>query len=40
MSDFTSNFWSVFVAAISILGIAFCVGLLWFSAKILSLIHI
>ena len=34
MSDFTSNFWSVFVAGISILGIAFCVGLLWFSAKI------
>ena len=34
MSDFTSNFWSLFVAAISILGIAFCVGLLWFSAKI------
>jgi cytochrome c oxidase cbb3-type subunit 3 len=34
MSDFTSNFWSVFVAAIAILGIVYCVFLLWFSAKL------
>lgn len=34
MSDFTSNFWSIFVSAISILGVVFCVFLLWFSAKV------
>ena len=34
MSDFTSNFWSVFVAAISIIGILYCAFLLWFSAKV------
>jgi cytochrome c oxidase cbb3-type subunit 3 len=34
MSDFTSNFWSVFVAAISILGILYCAVLLWVSSKI------
>jgi cytochrome c oxidase cbb3-type subunit III len=34
MSDFTSNFWSLFVAAISILGIVYCIFLLWFSAKV------
>jgi cytochrome c oxidase cbb3-type subunit 3 len=34
MSDFTSNFWSIYVAAISIGGIVFCVFLLWFSSKL------
>ena len=34
MSDFTSNFWSVFISAIAILGIVYCAFLLWFSAKV------
>jgi cytochrome c oxidase cbb3-type subunit 3 len=34
MSDFTSNFWSIFVSAIAILGIAYCAFLLWFSAQV------
>ena len=34
MSDFTSNFWSIFVSAISILGIVYCAFLLWFSARV------
>ena len=33
MSDFTSNFWSVFVSGISLLGIFACLLLLWFSGK-------
>ncbi len=33
MSDFTSNFWSVYVAAISIVSIVACLLLLWFSGK-------
>jgi cytochrome c oxidase cbb3-type subunit III len=33
MSDFTSNFWSVFVAGISLVGIFACLLLLWFSGK-------
>ena len=33
MSDFTSNFWSVYVAGISLVGIFACLGLLWFSGK-------
>jgi len=33
MSDFTSNFWSVYVAGISLLGILGCLVLLWFSGK-------
>ena len=33
MSDFTSNFWSVYVAAITVIGIAACFFLLWFSGK-------
>ena len=33
MSDFTSNFWSVFVAASTIIGIIACLLLLWFSGK-------
>ena len=33
MSDFTSNFWSVFVAATTIIGIVACLILLWVSGK-------
>jgi len=33
MSDFTSNFWSVYVAAITLIGIVACLLLLWFSGK-------
>jgi cytochrome c oxidase cbb3-type subunit 3 len=33
MSDFTSNFWSVYVAGITVFSIAACVLLLWFSGK-------
>ncbi len=33
MSDFTSNFWSVYVAVITVVGIAACLLLLWFSGK-------
>lgn len=33
MSDFTSNFWSVYVAAITVVSIAACALLLWFSGK-------
>lgn len=33
MSDFTSDFWSIFVAGISIVSIAACLLLLWFSGK-------
>ena len=33
MSDFTSNFWSVFITAITIGGIVFCLALLWISGK-------
>jgi cytochrome c oxidase cbb3-type subunit 3 len=33
MSDFTSSFWSVYVAGITILSIAACGILLWFSGK-------
>ena len=33
MSDFTSNFWSVFVTAATIIGILACLLLLWFSGK-------
>jgi len=33
MSDFTSNFWSVYVAGISLFGIVACLVLLWFSGK-------
>ncbi|MEK9803410.1 MAG: cytochrome-c oxidase, cbb3-type subunit III [Curvibacter sp.] len=33
MSDFTSNFWSVFVAATTLIGIIACLLLLWFSGK-------
>jgi len=33
MSDFTSNFWSVFVTATTIIGIVACLVLLWLSGK-------
>ena len=33
MSDFTSDFWSVYVAAIALGGILGCVLLLWFTSK-------
>lgn len=33
MSDFTSNFWSVLVAAITVVSILACLLLLWFSGK-------
>lgn len=33
MSDFTSNFWSVFVTAATVIGIVACLVLLWFSGK-------
>lgn len=33
MSDFTSNFWSVFVAGVTIVSILACLLLLWFSGK-------
>ncbi len=33
MSDFTSNFWSVFVTAVTIVGIVACLVLLWVSGK-------
>mgnify|MGYP002882124591 CR=1 FL=1 len=33
MSDFTSNLWSVFVAAATLIGIVACLLLLWFSGK-------
>lgn len=33
MSDFTSNFWNLYVAGITIVSILACVLLLWFSGK-------
>ena len=33
MSDFTSNFWSLYVAGIALVGIFACLLLLWFSGK-------
>ena len=33
MSDFTSNFWSVYVTVITVVGILACLLLLWFSGK-------
>lgn len=33
MSDFTSNFWSIFVTAVTIIGIIACLILLWVSGK-------
>jgi cytochrome c oxidase cbb3-type subunit 3 len=33
MSDFTSNFWSIYVAGITVVSILACALLLWFSGK-------
>ena len=33
MSDFTSNFWAIFVASITVIGMLACLLLLWFSGK-------
>ncbi len=33
MSDFTSNFWPVYIASITIVGMIACLVLLWFSGK-------
>lgn len=33
MSDFTSNFWSIFVAGVTLVSILACLLLLWFSGK-------
>jgi hypothetical protein len=33
MSDFTSNFWSVYVSGITLVGIIACVILLWVTAR-------
>jgi cytochrome c oxidase cbb3-type subunit 3 len=34
MSDFSNNYWSIFVAVVSVLGIIYCALLLWFSSKV------
>ena len=34
MSDFSSNYWSIFVAVVSVLGIVYCALLLWFSSQV------
>ena len=33
MSDFTSNFWSVYIAGITILSVVACLVLLWISGQ-------
>ena len=33
MSDFTSNFWSVYVSGITLVGIIACVILLWVTGR-------
>ena len=33
MSDFTSNFWSLYVAGITLLGVLACVALLWWTFR-------
>ena len=33
MSDFTSNFWSIYVTALTLLGIFGCLLLLWITAR-------
>ena len=33
MSDFTSNFWSIYIAGLTVVGILACAVLLWFSGK-------
>ena len=39
MSDFTSNYWSIFVAVVSLLGIVYCALLLWFSSQVKVQVH-
>ncbi|MFM7802772.1 MAG: cbb3-type cytochrome c oxidase N-terminal domain-containing protein, partial [Limnohabitans sp.] len=39
MSDFTSSFWSLFITAISLLGIIACLVLLWVTARKKSVGH-
>lgn len=39
MSDFTSNFWSIYVASITLLGIFGCLLLLWFSGRAKAATH-
>jgi cytochrome c oxidase cbb3-type subunit III len=34
MSDFNNNFWSIFITALTVVGIVACVLLLWFSGKV------
>ena len=33
MSDFTNSFWSIYVAAFTIVGIAACLLLLWITGR-------
>jgi cytochrome c oxidase cbb3-type subunit 3 len=39
MSDFSSNYWSIFVAVVSVLGIVYCALLLWFSSQVKVQVH-
>lgn len=39
MSDFTSSFWSVFITAVTLLGITACLVLLWVTARKKSIDH-
>ena len=39
MSDFSNNYWSIFVAVVSILGIVYCALLLWFSSQVKVHVH-
>lgn len=39
MSDFTSPFWSIYVAGLTLLGIAACVALLWWTHRMNTEVH-
>lgn len=39
MSDFTSPFWSIYVAGLTLLGIAACVALLWWTQRMNTEVH-
>ena len=39
MSDFSNNYWSIFVAVVSVLAIVYCALLLWFSSKVKVHVH-
>ena len=39
MSDFTSNFWSIYIAGITIVSIIGCLALLWMSGKTKAMTH-